>query len=526
MGIMRSLNYRLLLLCVWGCLTACNSTVDGPPNIILILADDMGYSDLGCYGSEIPTPNIDRLAGKGIRFTQFYNGARCSPSRASLLTGLYPHQAGVGYLTSDWAQYIRDSLGAPGYLDQLSLNAVTIAEVLRSAGYSTYMSGKWHIGQERPHWPVDRGFDSSVVVLRGYHYFRPQDGLWAMNDELIFPDTTGFYATHYITDQAVRFIRRHDLPQPFFLYLAYTAPHWPLHAPADDIGRHRGNYRMGWDSLRRQRYEKMISMGIIDRSCPLSVRDTDAPAWDSLTQAEKGAWDLRMAIYAAQVEIMDRGIGEVLNELDTRGMTRNTLVLFLSDNGASAEPIDRGDRDAEPGSAESFMAYGLPWANASNTPFRLYKHWVHEGGIATPLIVRWPAGISREESSIVDEKGHLIDIMATCLDVAGASYPERFRGHDILPPEGKSLVPVFQGYRWENPRVLFWEHEGNRAVLQGNWKLVSRYRLPWELYDMARDRSELFDLSGDNPGMVRELNALYEEWAERAFVVPWEKTGK
>lgn len=523
---MRSFYIWLLLLGAWECLPGCRMTVPEQPNIILILADDMGYSDLGCYGSEIPTPNIDRLATKGIRFTQFYNGARCSPSRASLLTGLYPHQAGVGYLTSDWAQYIRDSLGAPGYQNQLSKNVVTIAEALRPAGYATYMSGKWHVGQERPYWPVDRGFDSSIVVLKGYHYFHPQDGLWAKNDALFTPDTTGFYATNYISNHAARFIRQHDAHQPFFLYLAYTAPHWPLHAPAGDIARHRGKYLVGWDSLRQRRYEKMISMGIIDGSWHLSNRDEDAPAWDSLSQARQDAWDLRMAVYAAQIEILDRGIGTLMNELDARGKTQNTLIFFLSDNGASAEPIDRDDPDAETGTAGSFLAYGLPWANASNSPFRLYKHWVHEGGIATPLIVSWPGQLSGDKYRVTHEQGHLIDIMATCLEVAGADYPHEFRGHEIIPMEGRSLLPLLRGEARESHRALFWEHEGNRAVRQGNWKLVSRYRQPWELYDLAGDRSELHDRSGQHPGRVSKMSAMYEEWARRAFVVPWEKTGK
>ncbi|MGB9626506.1 MAG: sulfatase-like hydrolase/transferase, partial [Phycisphaerae bacterium] len=362
------------------------------PNIILILADDMGFSDLGCYGSEIATPNIDRLAAHGLRFTQFYNAARCCPTRAALLTGLYPHQAGVGHMLGDWAK--------PAYTSGLNDRCVTIAELLREAGYRTYMVGKWHVGQlvgRKPaNRPLDRGFEHFYGTGGGGNYFAPEP-LMRDNDR-IEPDADGYYVTDDFSEAAVRFVEQHvksGTRSPFFLHLCYTAPHFPLHAKPDDIARNRGRYRDGWDALRARRYARQKELGIIDPLWPLSPRDPVALPWADATDKEE--WDLRMAVYAAMIECMDRGVGRVVEAVRHAGMERNTLILFLSDNGASAEFLDTWPNPArghKPGSItgtkESHRCLEVGWANAANTPFREHKMWVHEGGIATPLIACWP----------------------------------------------------------------------------------------------------------------------------------------
>jgi arylsulfatase A-like enzyme len=484
----------------------------GRPNIILILADDMGYSDLGCYGSEISTPNLDRLARQGIRFTHFYNAARCCPSRASLMTGLYPHQTAVGHMGHDF--------GLPGYRGFLNDRCVTIAEALQENGYQTLMSGKWHLGSKRPHWPVDRGFERSFGLLGGTgNYFRPtslyEDG------KPVSPPGEGFYITDAFTDKAIEFIgQQGGGRKPFFLYLAYTAPHFPLHALPEDIARYRGHYKDGWDALRRERHARMIRMGIADSRWPLSPRDPEAPAWDHVQ--DNDLRDLKMAVYAAQIDRMDRGIGRILNKLREAGVESNTLVLFLSDNGGCAEMKDRSN-PAPIGTADSFTSYGLPWANASNTPFRLFKHWTYEGGISTPLIASWP-DVIRRGNVITHDVGHIIDILSTCLDVAGAPYPESYKNRAILPTEGKSLLPIFHGKGRTPHETLFWEHEGNRAVRKGDWKLAAGFGEAWELYDLKNDRTETRNLAGQHPGMVRELADAYARWARRCGVVPWTET--
>lgn len=478
------------------------------PNIVLILADDMGYSDLGCYGSEISTPNLDRLAKHGIRFANFYNAARCCPSRASLMTGLYPHQTGIGHMWRDF--------GVPSYRGFLNQNCVTIGEALRESGYRTLMSGKWHLGSERPHWPVDRGFERSFSTLRGGgNYFRPA-GLIEDGKPLPQPKDN-FYITDAFTEKAVDFIGQYGAGNaPFFLYLAYTAPHFPLHALPADIARYRGRYQQGWDALRRERHARIIRMGLVESRWPLSTRDPEAPAWDSVQ--DKDQKDLRMAVYAAQIDRMDQGIGRVLNKLREAGAESNTLVLFLSDNGGCAEVKEKSKPGAPIGTADSSASYGLPWANASNTPFRLFKHWAYEGGISTPLIAYWPAVI---QTGLTHEAGHIIDILPTCLEAAGVRYPETYRGNSILPVEGRSLLPIFRGKQRKPHDALFWEHEGNRAIRKGNWKLVAGFREPWELYDMKADRTETQDLAARHPTMVRELAEEYGRWAKRCNVVPW-----
>ncbi|TFG94651.1 MAG: arylsulfatase, partial [Calditrichales bacterium] len=424
---------------------------DAPPNIVIIMADDMGFSDLGCYGSEIQTPHIDGLAANGLRFTNFYNGARCCPTRAALLTGLYAHQAGMGGMVSS-----KPKAADPGpYQGYLDAQTVTLAEVLKSRGYSAFMSGKWHVAEEHPNWPMDRGFDDYYGLISGAaHYFdirrTKAPGLtrhFARGNEEYLPTGENWYMTDALTDSAVKMIQKFaDKPNPFFLYLAYTAPHWPLHALPEDIAKYRGRYLKGWDVLRQERYQRQNEMNLFDRNFALSPRDSIVPAWESLDPDKQDEMDLKMAVYAAQIECMDRGIGRVLDQLRQSERFDQTLIIFLSDNGACAEGgvfgQDFWGDSAPPGGPEGYHNYGLAWANASNTPFRKYKQYTHEGGISTPFIVSWPAVI-REKGKITHQPGHIIDIMATVCDISGATYPQTYRGNKIKPTEGKSLRPYF-----------------------------------------------------------------------------------
>jgi arylsulfatase A-like enzyme len=488
------------------------------PNIILIMADDMGYSDIGCYGGEIATPNLDSLAKSGVRFAQFYNTARCCPTRAALLTGLYNHQAGVGHMIAN--------RGYPSYQGYLNDKCVTIAEVLRQGGYHTAMAGKWHVGEERPHWPTDRGFERYFGLISGAsNYFKVDPGRgMAMNDRHYTPPEKGFYITDAFTDHALKhmdeFGRRSE---PYFLYLAFTSPHWPLHALEEDVKKYEGKYLRGWDELRRERHARMIEMGVVDKRWPLTPRDETSPAWESVTDKEDR--DRKMAVYAAQIDRMDQNIGRVLRKVKELGQEENTLIMFLADNGGCAEEINRGEKGARAGTPESYLSYGLPWANASNTPFRLYKHWVHEGGISTPFIARWPSVI-KQKGKLTNQPGHLIDVMATCLDVAGVEYPKTFNGKPITPLEGKSLRPIFEGRQRVGHQAIFWEHEGNRAVREGKWKLVSKYPGAWELYDLEADRTELKNLAASQPDRVKRMSAMYDAWAARAEVIPWSELQK
>ena len=507
---------------------------DPRPNIVLIMADDMGFSDIGCYGGEIRTPALDRLGQGGIRFTQMYNAARCCPSRASLLTGLYPHQTGVGHLTYD--------LGLPPYRGSLNDRCVTVAEVLRAAGYSTLMSGKWHVTGDYPsgrpgRTPLDWGFDRWFGTLGGAcSYYEPTD--LHLDGEPIEVQDPGFYYTDAISDHAVRMIRENG-SQPFFLYVAYTAPHWPLHAPEEAIERYRGTYATGWDAIRTARHERMRWIGIVDPASEISPRDELSPPWTEVS--EKDWEDARMATYAAQVERMDQGIGSIVDELEERGIVDNTLILFLSDNGGCAEllredgylapppsftrtgtPMRPGNSpEVTPGPADTFMSYGLPWANVSDAPFRLYKHWVHEGGIATPFVAHWPARIA--PNGLCHQPLFLADITATCIDVAAASYPREHAGHQIVPLEGESFSTLLDGRIWQRERPICWEHEGNRAARRDELKLVSSYPGRWELYDLSRDRSEMRDLSTRYPDAVRQLAATYDQWSTRCGIAPWEE---
>jgi arylsulfatase A-like enzyme len=525
--LLKAIGLGAASLSLQGCLDMAKPSVGqaskGRPNIVLIMADDMGFSDIGCYGGEVNTPNLDRLAAGGLRFTQFYNAARCCPTRASLMTGLYPHQAGIGHMVGD--------KGYPAYQGYLNERCVTIAEALKLGGYRTMMSGKWHVGEERPHWPVDRGFDRYYgIISGGANYFdiskTKAPGVkrtMAIDDKPFVPKPGSFYMTDAFSENAVKFIGEHGRsPEPFFLYLPYTAPHWPLHAWPADIAKYKGKYLKGWDRLREERHERMIKMGLVSRKWKMSPRDTATWPWDN--EKNKELLDLKMAVYAAQIERMDYGIGRVLEKIKDIGVQENTLVMFLADNGGCAEggPVgfDNRKNGLPPGGVDSYMSYGLSWANASNTPFRRYKHWVHEGGIATPLIACWPAVI-KDGGSLTHQVGHIIDIMATCLDVAGIEYPRTYKGRELIGLEGKSLLPIFKSRERPGHKVLYWEHEGNRAVRQGKWKLVAAHGKPWELYDLEADRTELNNLADKYPEKVQQLLAMYESWARRCGVLPW-----
>ena len=490
------------------------------------MADDMGFSDMGAMGGEIKTPHLDALAKNGILYTQFYNGARCCPTRASLMTGLYPHQAGMGWMT------VTD-LGTESYAGELNHHCMTLAEVLKECGYHTCMSGKWHLVSDRNTsqdsdknaWPLQRGFDRFFGTLLGAGSYYTPASLVTQNTLIEAPP--GFYYTDAISDTAVRMIQENRLTgSPFFMYVSYTSPHWPLHAYRDDYEPYLKVYATGWDTIRMQRYKNQKELGIIDQGWVLSERDPDAPAWDSLSDEKKKEMALRMAIYAAQVEVMDRGIGRIIAELEKEKELDNTLIFFLQDNGACAEFITGRNQDpAVMGTDESFESYRLPWANASNTPFRLFKHWTHEGGIATPLIVHWPDGLVNSGRKS-ERPGQLMDIMATCIEVAGAEYPSHFRGNEIHPLEGESLLPSMQNGNDQRESVMFWEHEANRAVRSGEWKLVLKaseefpFDGHWELYNLADDRTETNDLAGIYPERAEEMKMLWDEWAQRIKVYP------
>jgi arylsulfatase len=491
----------------------------------------MGYSDAGCFGGEIRTPHLDALAARGLRFTQFYNCAVCCPTRASLLTGLYPHQAGVGWMVLNG----QDSRPPGPYQGYLNDRCVTLAEVLKSAGYRTFMSGKWHVGESRPHWPVDRGFDRYFGLISGAaNYFDlSRDYLpgtvrqMALDGEPYHPPREGFYMTDAIADQATDFLRQAArTDEPFFLYAAFTAPHFPLHAKPEDIARQRGRFRAGWDELRQGRLARQRELGIVDPGAALSARDASVPAW---TDEPDRAWqEARMEIYAAQVESMDAGIGRILAELERTGRAEDTLVLFLSDNGAEANadftPFRPPEKNRPPflGGPESFIDYGNGWANLSDTPYRKFKAMVEEGGIAAPLIVAGP-GVTAAPGSLCHAPGHVVDLMPTFAELGGARYPRRFRGREILPMEGVSLVPLFRGETRPARGPLGWEFEGQRALRDGDWKLLGSDDGPWELYDLAHDRIESDNQAAAQPERVRALAARYEEWARRCGVRRWKE---
>jgi arylsulfatase A-like enzyme len=506
------------------------------PNILLIVADDLGYSDLGCFGGEIETPNLDALASKGVRFAQFYSTARCCPSRASIMTGQYPHRVGVGHMVTD--------LGHPGYRGRISENAATIAEVLAPSGYRTFMSGKWHLGTNDP---TRHGFEqfygtliSAATFWDPAGYLRRPQGSSTRNYS-----PGSFYGTDALTDYALDFLEsaRTTPGQPWFLYVAYNAPHFPLHARREDIAKYRNRYQTGWDALRQERLVKMKRLGLVAGRTKLSPRSkytnfgetqtAENPAWDSLPEDRRADLAMRMAIYAAMVDRMDQNIGRLTADLRARGEFENTLILFMSDNGACSEwdpfgfdvsssPNNVLHRSAElerMGSPGTYHSVGSGWANASNTPWRMYKHYSHEGGISTPCIAHWPAGI-RRPNAIETAPAHLIDLMPTIVEASGTSYPQRLGEREILPMAGLSLMPALRGRRMPASRALFFEHEGTRAVREGRYKLTALRGESWKLYDMERDRTEMDDLSGKEPKRVESLARKWDAWAVANQVTP------
>jgi arylsulfatase A-like enzyme len=528
-------NYQLLsLLSVASCFLPLSSPAATRPNILVILVDDMGYSDIGCYGGELHTPNLDKLASEGVRFTQFHNTARCCPTRASLLTGLYPHQAGVGHMTEEHQNSEGHKL--PGYSGRLNDHCITVAEAVKSAGYFTAMTGKWHVGQNFGVTPWGRGFDRSLNSPAGGCYFpdSPRTELF-LNGKNVgrtnAPLPAQWYSTDLWTEYGLKFVdEARAAHQPFFLYVAHNAPHFPLQAPAEDIARWRGKFKAGWDKLREARYERELKLGLIDKAWPLSPRLPAVPAWDSLSPQEQERYDHIMAIYAAVIERMDRAVGNLIDGLKQRGELDNTLVLFLSDNGGNAESGVPGRLVGEhPGDAQSDVYVGQCWATLNNTPFVRYKHYTDEGGIATPLIAHWPNGIAASRNGKLEpQPGHVIDIMATCLDVAGAEYPREYKGKPLTPLEGVSLRPAFAGKPLNRQNAIFWEHEGNRAVLDGQWKLVALSDQPWRLYDVLADRTEQHDLAATQSERAATLAAKWDAYAARANVLPlggWKAPG-
>jgi arylsulfatase A-like enzyme len=514
---------------------------DAPkPNILLLLADDLGYSDIGCYGGEIRTPNLDALAKNGLRFRQFYNATRCCPTRASLLTGLYPHQAGVGNMTGDD--------GVPGYRGFPTPNTRTLAEVLKSAGYHTSMVGKWHLGGPRRPKPTDRGFDEFYGMLGGFNSCFQEDPFYTRWPEgrkkRDYPGDS-FYSSDAFGDYALDFLAlARKEKKPFFQYLAFNAPHFPLHARPDDIKKYAATYTTGWDRVREQRHAKQLEIGLFPKGTSLSprspyttrgdfLRSGENPAWDSLDADRRADLARRMAIFAAMVECMDRNIGRVVADLKRNGELDNTLVLFLSDNGACAEwdpfgfdessgpknILHRGEALAAMGGPKSYHSYGSGWANAGNTPFRLYKHDCHEGGIRTPFLVHWPKGFAAR-GEFRDQVAHIVDVMATCVDVSGAQYPAKAGDTAITPMAGVSLKPALAN-RPLDREFLAWEHERNRAIRSGRWKLVAKAGGAWELYDVEADPIELTDLAARHPETVKELSAKWNGWAKECMVLPY-----
>ena len=487
------------------------------PNVVVILADDLGFSDLGCYGSEIPTPHLDALAHNGLRFTSFYNTARCCPTRAALLTGLYSHQAGVGHMTQDQS--------LPGYSGRLNNQCVTIAEVLRPAGYFTAMTGKWHVGQNHGVAPWTRGFDRSLNAAAGGFYFasHPKAALFLNGTSIASDDPRlpqDWYSTDLWTTFGLSFIDEALAEKkPFYLHLCHNAPHFSLQAPAAAIEARRGTYRAGWDALRTLRHQRQVEMGIIDPAWTPAPRPEAIQAWSDLSATEQDRFDHIMAAYAACVQRLDQAVGDLVAGLKARGVFDNTVILFMSDNGGNAEQGPNGRTVGDPTQGDSDWFCGESWAYLQNTPFRSYKHFNHEGGIATPLVVHWPAGLAAQ-GELRSQPAHLIDILPTLVEVSGASYPQAFGDTPILPLEGRSLVPAFRNETLQR-EAMYWEHEGNAAVRVGSMKLVRKGRGgAWELYDLAADRTEQHDLAAAQPKMAADLAARWQAWAQRAHVEP------
>lgn len=546
----------LLFLGLFSCEKAPETKIEKAPNIILILADDLGYSDLGAFGGEIDTPNLNWLASQGIKFTQFFNTSRCCPTRASLLTGLYNHQAGIGQMTTD--------TGLDAYRGHITTSAVTLAEVLKNSGYHTGMVGKWHVSntvvQETPEaqlawlnhqeehplfspieqYPTNRGFEKYFGNIWGVvDFFDPFSLVNGTEPVTEVPEN--YYHTDAINDTASVYIRdfvKDD--KPFFLYVAHTAPHWPLHALPEDIEKYKDTYKVGWDSIRLQRYNRLVELGMIDPNvAPLSERWDSEVTWE---ENEDKDWDAHaMAVHAAMVDRMDQGIGRIIETLRELDELDNTLIVFLSDNGASSENamrygpgFDRPsqtrsgetihypvEKDVLPGPQTTFTSIGIRWANVANTPFQYWKMESFEGGIHTPMIAFWPDKMKESAGTISNQVGHVMDFMATFADVAKAEYPQSWNGIPITPLAGKSLLPIFEGKKREGHPVLFNEHEGGRYVRTSEWKLVTLdAKQPWQLFRINEDQTETEDLANKYPEVVHELDSLWQNWAIKYKVLP------
>ena len=521
------------------------------PNIILILADDMGFSDIGCFGSEVSTPNLDRLAARGMRVNQFYNNPRCCPSRASIMTGLYSQQAGMGMMVSDHGRY-----PYPGYAGELSTQTITIPEALKTAGYNTAMVGKWHLAPEseegKHDWPLQRGFDHFWGMIAGASVYYESPHLMDGNTPLM-PPPKDQYLTDIWADHAVGYVESlAKEKKPFFLYTAFNAPHWPIQAPEDVVQKYAGRYAAGWDKLREERHEKQLAMGLVSGKWALTPRDPRVPAWEKVDNKE---WEMRrMAVYAAMIDRLDHNIGRIIDAVEKAGVAENTLICFMSDNGGNAEELGRGRGVGQPkggpegllhgtgtpqesqaceigmtcagnvpgdmpGGENTFQSIGIPWGNCANTPFRLYKHYAHEGGISSPFVACWPAVIKPQQHP-VNAVGHETDLMPTFLEIAGVTYPSKVAAGPIPDLAGQSLTPLFAG-KQRTRKPIFWEHEGNKAMRDGKWKLVSRFPDQWELFDMEADRTELHDLSAAMPERAKQMAADWQAWAARCGVQPW-----
>jgi arylsulfatase len=514
----------------------------GPkPNIIIILADDEGYSDWGCFGSEIPTPNIDALAAGGLKFTAFHNTPKCSPSRAALLTGAYPHQAGLGALEQVYAPQSR------GIQGRLLDRVVTFAELLKGAGYFTGMAGKWHLGISHGVGPWQRGFDRSCASPQGRMYYPTQTADPAVNRDIyldgkLYPISAPevgrgeWYSADLFVDYILRYAKEAKAKgMPYALYLPFVNSHPKVMAPQEDIDRFRGKYKAGWDVLRQARFERQKALGIFGPGQKLSPREANTYNWDKLTPQQQDEFDHIMAIYAANVSRLDRAVGTLVQGIRAMGDLDNTLILMMVDNGANAEAGPDGEAEPEMlpgpggqpvaqrlGGPHSAVEVGMEWATLSNTPFRYFKNFAYEGGVSTPMIAHWPRGIDgARNGSFVRDMCHLIDVMPTLLEVTGARYPASFGGHELVPLQGRSFLPAFRGQALQRSEPLFWEYVGGRAVNDGRYKLVANYREPWELYDISSDRSETVDLAAAQPDRVKRMVAQYEAWAARSFVDNW-----